>query len=286
MGGKTVESGVLKEYIKRVYQLEALQYEQKALCKKIARSIQMLREARGKPLEQKESYDIVASILVAGWGGGAAASFYLIFYLLLNTFRFPGFMPLLVIFIVVTAAILIIIMVSKALTNQKVERRNQIIQAKNQTTQHNRDLLCQELERRLEAATGNLRKTQVILGQYYQKGIIYQKYRNFIAVSSFYEYLESGRCSTLEGHEGAYNTFENEIRQNLILTKLDEIIVELKNIQRNQYMLYTAIEQSNRKLDKYNKNMMTLKENSEITAYNSSITAQNSEFLTWLEIWK
>ena len=34
MGGKTVESGVLKEYIKRVYQLEALQYEQKALCKK------------------------------------------------------------------------------------------------------------------------------------------------------------------------------------------------------------------------------------------------------------
>lgn len=281
-----MESGVLKEYIKRVYQLEALQYEQKALCKKIARSIQMLREARGKPLEQKESYDIVASILVAGWGGGAAASFYLIFYLLLNTFRFPGFMPLLVIFIVVTAAILIIIMVSKALTNQKVERRNQIIQAKNQTTQHNRDLLCQELERRLEAATGNLRKTQVILGQYYQKGIIYQKYRNFIAVSSFYEYLESGRCSTLEGHEGAYNTFENEIRQNLILTKLDEIIVELKNIQRNQYMLYTAIEQSNRKLDKYNKNMMTLKENSEITAYNSSITAQNSEFLTWLEIWK
>ena len=124
------------------------------------------------------------------------------------------------------------------------------------------------------------------MGQYYQKGIIYQKYRNFIAVSSFYEYLESGRCSTLEGHEGAYNIFENEIRQNLILTKLDEIIVELKNIQRNQYMLYTAIEQSNRKLDKYNKNMMTLKENSEITAYNSSITAQNSEFLTWLEIWK
>ena len=122
----------------------------------------MLREARGKPLEQKESYDIVASILVAGWGGGAAASFYLIFYLLLNTFRFPGFMSLLLIFIVVTAAILIIIMVSKALTNQKVERRNQIIQAKNQTTQNNRDLLCQELERRLEAATGNLRKTQAI----------------------------------------------------------------------------------------------------------------------------
>ena len=38
----------------------------------------------------------------------------------------------------------------------------------------------------------------------------------------FDEYLQSGRCYTLEGHEGAYNLYEEEKFKEIILTKLDD----------------------------------------------------------------
>lgn len=118
------------------------------------------------------------------------------------------------------------------------------------------------------------------------QNIIFPKYRNLAAISSFYEYLESGRCTTLEGHEGAYNLFETEIRLNIIITKLDEIIDRLDQISSNQIMLYNAIKQSNDNSQRvYKKILNSLQQterHAEVIAYNSKITAQNTEFLKWL----
>ena len=56
-------------------------------------------------------------------------------------------------------------------------------------------------------------KTCTLLERMYNKGIIYEKYQyDLVAVSMFAEYFKFGRCSCLEGHEGAYNIYENEIR--------------------------------------------------------------------------
>lgn len=83
------------------------------------------------------------------------------------------------------------------------------------------------------------------LEKIYSKDIIFPKYRNLTMVCSLYEYICSGRCSTLEGHEGAYNILEMEIRLNHIIIQLDRAIARLDSIQHNQYILYSALQETN-----------------------------------------
>ena len=78
----------------------------------------------------------------------------------------------------------------------------------------------------------------------YSYNVIYDKYRyDLVAICTFAEYLRSGRCNSLQGHEGAYNIYENEIRMGIIISKLDEIITRLDRIEKNQYGIYCALKQ-------------------------------------------
>ncbi len=52
----------------------------------------------------------------------------------------------------------------------------------------------------------------------------------------FMNILCQGRCVAFEGHEGAYNIYENEIRLNVVIQKLDDVIQKLDQIQDNQYI--------------------------------------------------
>ena len=90
-----------------------------------------------------------------------------------------------------------------------------------------------------------LAQSQQRLEQIYSYGVIYPKYRNFVMVSSLYEYICAGRCDTLEGHEGAYNILETEIRLNYIIIQLDRVISLLNQIKDHQYLLYSAIQEAN-----------------------------------------
>jgi|GEM_PF-3050012 len=75
----------------------------------------------------------------------------------------------------------------------------------------------------------------------YNARVIFEKYQNFVAVSSFYEYIASSRCNTLEGPNGAYNLYESEMRQNIIIGQLSTIIENLEQIKENQYCLYSEM---------------------------------------------
>lgn len=87
------------------------------------------------------------------------------------------------------------------------------------------------------------------LKKIYDQDIIFPKYRNMVLVYSLYEYICSGRCYSLEGHEGAYNILEMEIRLDHIIMQLDQVIVRLDAIKENQYMLYSAIQETNQKAE-------------------------------------
>ncbi len=100
-----------------------------------------------------------------------------------------------------------------------------------------------------------LEETQDTLLQMYSLDVIFPKYRNIIAVSSFYEYLLSGRCDKLEGAEGAYNIFESELRMNLIINKIDDVIKHLEKIEQHQYMLYSAIQENNKQVNQLSGNI-------------------------------
>lgn len=134
-----------------------------------------------------------------------------------------------------------------------------------------------------------LADTRQLLREAYDKGLLYGKYRNFVAVCSICEYLESGRCSELGGPDGAYNLFEQEIRMNLIITQLGSILSKLDRIQANQAMLYDAISTGNRLtsqlIERTNESIRLGEYNAQqnaITAYNTQQTAREVSFSNWM----
>lgn len=90
-----------------------------------------------------------------------------------------------------------------------------------------------------------LAESKELLERLYNKDVIFPKYRNMIAMCTIYEYFASGRVSTLEGPDGAYNLYESELRQNLIINKLENIVTQLEQIKQNQYMLYHELSKTN-----------------------------------------
>lgn len=132
--------------------------------------------------------------------------------------------------------------------------------------------------------------TKKTLTDTYALNIIYEKYRTLPHICSIYEYIYSGRCTSLHGSGGAYDVLENEILQKTVILQLDTIIRQLNSIQQNQYMLYNAIQEGNKKLDtilssidkvseqisglipqqmETERYMNELEKNSEIMAYNT-----------------
>lgn len=115
------------------------------------------------------------------------------------------------------------------------------------------------------------------LKQLYSLDIIFPKYRNLVAISQIYEYYMSGRCSQLEGHEGAYNIFESEVRQNIIISQLNVAINYLAQIQQNQYMLYEALQEANSRLAVIENNTEAIKYNTAVIAENTAICARYAD---------
>lgn len=175
--------------------------------------------------------------------------------------------------------------------NQEIDEKNAIIDRTNREEREKSDRKIKIIEEEVYILNNKIKEVEDVLEKYYNKNIIYPKYRYFVAIASFYEYLSSRRCDMLEGHEGAYNIFENEMRQNIIISKLDDVIRQLDNIQKNQYMLYAAIKEQNSKIcglvGSMNKCVSTMErvENSnEIIAYNSQVSTDCLEYFKWIDM--
>ena len=146
---------------------------------------------------------------------------------------------------------------------------NQLIKATIQ--KQTAEAYLQQIESALVSGQRNLQAL-------YAHNVIFPKYRNYIMVSSIYEYLLAGRCSTLEGHEGAYNILELEIRFDRVITQLDSVLKNLEAIQANQYTLYSCLQESNQKID------ALLHEESQIAASLQEISVRTSSISARLAI--
>ena len=143
----------------------------------------------------------------------------------------------------------------------------------------------------IEQMRNELDATETVLHDMYSLDILYLKYRDLIAVSSFYEYFATERVSKLTGSNGAYNLYEQELRMDLVINKLDVIITELDDIKANQYALYRELKTANDTLETISESLTELVESSHkvekmasITAYYSQVAAQNTEALKYLAL--
>ena len=118
----------------------------------------------------------------------------------------------------------------------------------------------------------------------YACDIILEKYRSFSPISHFYDYLESGRCETLEGASGAYNLYENECRDNRMAAQLDKVIQSLDTIKDSQRMLYKQLQVANQQmarmqtsLDKAVNTLTDMSASLNSIANNTALIAHNTE---------
>lgn len=174
-----------------------------------------------------------------------------------------------------------------ALQNYQLEVQRDNERVKNERRQ------AQIIQSRIDELEVQKNSTLEALNKLYDVGIIYTKYQALVPVVMFCEYIESGRCSQLEGNEGAYNIYESELRKNIIIDKLDVVVNKLEQIKENQPMLYEVIEQGNQKVSQLcsatyenAKRLENIQNDVAISAENSRVTAQNTRVLAEIEAYK
>lgn len=123
------------------------------------------------------------------------------------------------------------------------------------------------------------RETCSTLSKYYNLNIVYPKYRNLPAIAMFVQYLDSGRCSQLQGHTGCYNLYEDELRHNIIIAKLDVIIARLDDISASQYEIGNAIRRSNQQIMRLSNQMDITNQHLAVQSYNTQQSAWNTQIL-------
>ncbi|MBR4459370.1 MAG: hypothetical protein IKS31_10480 [Clostridia bacterium] len=113
--------------------------------------------------------------------------------------------------------------------------------------------------------------------EFYARDIIYPKYRTLPALTSIYEYLASGRCSELTGPDGAYNMFEAELRQDIIIAQLGNVMDHLENIRNQQYVLYQEVSQINDRIRRVSGQLDEIGAMTALNTYYSAVAAANTE---------
>lgn len=135
-----------------------------------------------------------------------------------------------------------------------------------------------------------LKETQAVLDKLYSVNVIYPKYRNLPALTCIYEYLVTGRCDELAGPHGAYNLYEDEVRQNMVISQLNAIMENLEQIKGNQYLLYEQLTKIRRENEEITHELRmihgyaaALTEISSFNAYYAAIAAGNSAALAYYQ---
>ena len=285
----------LKEYISKLKDLEISCYEQslyiqrlKDICTQIVNP-RLYGKRSAKQTDKESSWDYVTCIPNGALLGLIVA---IIYWLKVEDggFHFS--------FVLVGAGVgLILYILLKMRKNSDQKHLNELARKENEIiSQKNQDILNSVPRRsclvksQIAKAQEKYAETYHLLQQYYSKGIVFEKYRSLVPICMFYEYLQSGRCSDLTGHEGAYNIYENEIRMNIILGKLDDIIERLDRIESNQYILARAIRETNAEVNKLSgivQNQSSIlediNENASLAAYYNKISAINTTYMAWIK---
>lgn len=126
------------------------------------------------------------------------------------------------------------------------------------------------------------------LSEIYSKNILPTKYRSLNAVATLYEYLETGRCNTIQGHGGIYDTYETDLQRGLIIKTLTDIRDSMHRIEANQQLLYRELQQVNQTLSSINSSLTEIKttnseiaKNTAISAVANQQTAASTRWMAW-----
>lgn len=122
------------------------------------------------------------------------------------------------------------------------------------------ELFNESLDNEKQMAQAELERTESVLNDLYNLRrndvlCIHPDYRGLYSISIIYGYFEKGRCFCLTGHEGAYNLYEEEKRQGIIMNKLNNLEQGMKNLNATTYYVSKTLESCNELLKQLNVSM-------------------------------
>lgn len=101
---------------------------------------------------------------------------------------------------------------------------------------------CNMLRQDLVLAERRVDSSLLVL---YSKVNIYYKYRNIVAMTTMYDYIAAGICTTLEGPNGAYKFFEEQAMRKHIATTIHDA---MEQNFRHQRFLETSLQNARTEL--------------------------------------
>lgn len=235
----------LRVYLAKIMKLETERYEISLAVSQLKKERNLYRQMADKPAceERREKRwtkgvwkDIWQSSIIAGLAGimaGFAGGLFMEYLPWIAVSRNPlmtessimwGFMS----FFLVTFAVMILYAGGKLyIYNREARRHNQERVGKNKVILEeswNARKKIRILEGEMTQLLDGYQKAEEKLRELYSSDVIYSKYQMFAPVSKFYEYISSGRCSQLEGYDGAYNLYEKELLAESIKDSLECIL--------------------------------------------------------------
>ncbi len=193
----------------------------------------------------------------------------------------------------VLTAVVEIVRGVKAISDIKTSQKNyaRAVQADNERVARE-EKMSDKLTNEMVAVDDRVNENKELLKKLYGLNVIHPKYQNMIAVTTMLEYLESGRCLSLTGPHGAYDTYSYEEKQNIIIGRLDTVISMLDEIRQTQRALYDAIQESNaiaadicgqaQRIAEANRDIA---DNTALIAYNTSVIRQNTEISAYIDMY-
>ncbi len=171
----------------------------------------------------------------------------------------------------------------------EARKDNILIKHNNEENYKRRLVVAKKLQQEYDYITQKIiKQTEQNRIDIYSLGVIDKDYQNIVAISSFYQYFRTGRVDSLTGTFGAYNKYEEERRQDVIITELRKIVSSLEQIKENQRALYDATKEGQnvgnriiQEVHKMQEQNNILIDNSYVTKYNAQNIANNTEFLKW-----
>lgn len=266
MGNKRLE-----EYLKIVVEMETSCYLQKKIESTIKNQISLLGHKNNyikpnivrpdKARENQQNSMILFPVLAII--GGATT-----YWSWTTDLEIRGFFLSMVMLLILLAGVSLCVMgirgTFNVLKNDCVDEAEKLWGTYNQNINEDMKRIEKELvikkylEDVLKKISDKRKETELRLNKMYGCNIIFPKYRNFTMVSMLYEYICAGRCDSLEGHDGAYNILEVELRLDRIIVEIDLVNQKLDQIKSNQFILYSAIQDINARFSEMNRGVIAI----------------------------
>ena len=120
----------------------------------------------------------------------------------------------------------------------------------------------------------------------YAVNVLPERYRSFCAAATMLGYLQTGRCTAIQGHGGIYDTYEIDMQNRAIITTLEEIKNISLQIEANQQLLLSEMQQANRTLTNINQTVnridVTTKQIEKNTAISAAANQQTAAAASWI----